>query len=98
MTLPRDLVKENLPKKGFEELGGDHIFYHLILEGKKTAIFTKVSRGSKYKILGNDLVLAMARQCKLTTGDFRKLVECTLSHEEYLKKLNASGHIKYDAP
>jgi len=94
MTLPRDLVKENLPKKGFQELGGDHEFYHLFVDGKKTAIFTKVSRGSKYKILGNDLVLSMAKQCKLTTGDFRKLVECTLSHSAYLDKLKESGHLK----
>jgi len=35
MTLQRDLIKENLPKKGFVEFGGDHTFYHLVVEGKK---------------------------------------------------------------
>lgn len=94
MTLQRDLIKENLPKKGFVEFGGDHTFYHLVVEGKKTSIFTKVSRGTKYKILGNDLVHAMAKQCKLTTADFRKLVECTLSHDAYLDNLRKAGHLK----
>lgn len=66
MTLERDKVQDNLPKKGFVETRDrDHIFYHLHHDGRKTHIRTHVSHGSKYKVLGNDLVSAMARQCKL---------------------------------
>lgn len=95
MVLKRDIVQSNLPKKGFVETRDrDHVFYHFYHNGKKTHIRTHVSHGSKYKILGNDLVSSMARQCKLTTKKFRGLAECTVSHEEYIRELQGSGEIE----
>lgn len=94
MTLERDKVQDNLPKKGFVETRDrDHIFYHFHHDGRKTHIRTHVSHGSKYKVLGNDLVSAMARQCKLTTKMFRGLAECTVSHDDYIEALKSSGEV-----
>jgi hypothetical protein len=94
MVLERDKVQSNLPKKGFEEVrDGDHIFYHFKYEGKLTHIRTKVSHGTKYKFLGEDLVSLMARQCKVTTKAFRGLAECTVSHSEYVTLLKNSGEV-----
>lgn len=94
MNLERSKVKENLPKKGFvEQDDRNHVFYHFKHDGKKTHIRTHVSHGSKYKTLGNDLVSKMAKQCKLTTKNFRSLAECTISHEEYIKLLEEAGEI-----
>lgn len=94
MNLERDLVQQNLPKKGFvERRDRDHIFYHLHHDGKKTHIRTHVSHGTKYKVLGPDLVSSMSKQCKLTASDFRKLAECTLSHPDYIGKLKAAGEL-----
>lgn len=95
MSLERSKVKTNLPKKGFVETDDrDHIFYHFFHEGKKTHIRTHVSHGSKYKTLGDGLVSTMAKQCKLTTKNFKKLAECTLSHEDYVAELKSSGEVQ----
>ena len=94
MNLERELVQQNLPKKGFNEVRNrDHVFFLFYHEGKKTHIRTHVSHGSKYKVLGSDLVSKMAKQCKLTASDFRALAECTLSHAGYVAKLTAAGEI-----
>jgi hypothetical protein len=94
MSLDRSKVQVNLPKKGFvEQDDRKHVFYHLHYDGKKTHIRTHVSHGSKYKILGDDLVAKMAVQCKLTSKNFRCLAECTLSQEDYFELLRESGEI-----
>lgn len=94
MSVERDKVQENLPKKGFVETRDrNHIFYHFHYEGKKTHIRTHVSHGSKYKTLGNDLVSSMAKQCKLTTKLFRGLAECSVSHDDYVEVLKGSGEV-----
>lgn len=94
MNLERSLVQQNLPKKGFvEQRDREHVFYLFHHEGKKTHIRTHVSHGSKYKVLGSELVSKMAKQCKLTASDFRALAECTLSHSEYIGKLEDTGEI-----
>lgn len=94
MNLERAKVQSNLPKKGFVERDDrKHIFYHFHHGGKKTHIRTHVSHGSKYKTLGDDLVSKMAKQCKVTTKNFRGLAECTVSHEDYIKLLTESGDV-----
>ncbi len=94
MNLERAKVQENLPRKGFLETDDrKHIFYHLHHEGKKTHIRTQVSHGSKYKVLGDDLVSKMARQCKLTTKNFIGLAECNVSQADYIRLLKEAGEI-----
>lgn len=94
MKIERSEIMANLPKKGFvEENGRKHIFFHFTIEGKKTPIRTHVSHGSKYKTLGDDLVSAMAKQCKVTSKNFCGLAECTISEAEYIELLEAGGHI-----
>ncbi len=94
MNLERSKVQDNLPRKGFDEQDDrKHIFYHFRHDGKKTHIRTHVSHGSKYKTLGDDLVSTMAKQCKLTTKNFKGLVECTVSHEDYVQLLKEAGEV-----
>jgi len=94
MPLDRSEVENALEQKGFAVTEGDHKFftYHTI-KGKKTQIFTKTSHGSKYRKLGDDLVNAMSKQCKLTMPQFKQLVACTLDQTEYQKLLVAAGYI-----
>lgn len=95
MSLERDDVESKLSVKGFRlQDDRDHRFYWLHIDEAKQAIYTKVSTGTKYRTLGNDLVLAMARQVRLTTKEFRQLVECSLTAEGYLELLRARGHLK----
>ena len=85
----RSAIQESLTKKGFmEKPGGDHFRYVFVLrDGRKTGVFTKMSRGTQYKYLSDNLLAQMARQCKLTKIDFLALVDCPLSREAYEEKL-----------
>ena len=85
MSLERADVVGALTAKGFKEQPDrSHDYYWLYVDGKKTQINTHVSRGTAYKTLGDDLVWAMAKQLKITTKQFRQLVECTLSEVGYI--------------
>lgn len=91
----RESIHESFIKKGFlEKPGGDHkrYIYHS-QEGKKTAVHTKMSRGTKYKYLGDPLVAQMAKQCKLSKTDFLALIDCPLSRQEYEEKLKQQGDL-----
>lgn len=92
-SLERDDVEASLKRKGFVEEAGDHKFYRLVVGGQTTGICTKTSRGKKYKTLGKDLVGHMAKQLFLTTKQFQQLVECTLSHEEYVALLQSRDEL-----
>lgn len=91
MPLERDDVEGALLKKGFEAddkgHNRDHRFYRLHVGGKRTSIFTKVSRGSHDKTLRDPLVKRIAQQLQLTKKEFETLVECSLSGAAYVDLL-----------
>ena len=92
-SLERADIESSLSRKGFtEETDRNHRFFKLVVGGKYTGIYTKTSHGSaKYKTLGNELVKKMASQIKLRTDDFVRLVDCTLTGEQYLTLLRERG-------
>lgn len=93
MQRDRRDVQQSLSRKGFEESESNHhthYIYHTA-DGQKTPVKTRVSRGSSYKSLGDDLLGKMAKQCKLTKADFIDLVDCPLSREEYEMRLVQNG-------
>lgn len=91
----RDAIQESFLRKGFQEKqGGDHWRYiYFSCGGQKTAVHTKLSRGSKYKYPSDALIAQMAKQCRLAKGDFLALVDCPLSREGYEEKLRVQGAI-----
>lgn len=94
-SLKKDMVVRNLTKKGFVQDEGDHLFLHYVrLDGKKTAIRTKVSHGSKSD-LTTGLVSAMARQCHLTTQQFKQFAECTIDQNQYEQLLTVAGYFSH---
>ncbi len=94
MPLERRDVEASLAKKGFVASEGDHSFFtYRTLAGLKTSTWTKTSHGSGYKTLGDGLVNAMAKQCGLTTAQFKDLVGCPLSQKEVEAILIRNGRI-----
>jgi len=94
MPLERRDVEASLIKKGLLRSEGDHsVFTYHTLAGLKTSTWTKTSRGSRYKSLGDSLVKAMAKHCGLTTGQFKELVGCPLSQKEMEAILIRNGRI-----
>ena len=91
--MPKDArdVIAGLERKGFRGKENDHTFLHLWVNGKKTAIYTKVSHGEKE--IGDKLLGMMARQVKLPRRQFLELVDCPLKTEEYVRILRRDGHV-----
>jgi predicted RNA binding protein YcfA (HicA-like mRNA interferase family) len=75
-----------LQQKGFkEERGRDHIYYFFYRNGVKTRISTKISHNEKD--LTDNLCKFMARQTQLSLSQFRNLVDCSMSGQDYLAHL-----------
>lgn len=91
--MPRDAksVAAGLAGKGFSLREGDHHFYSLVVGGKKTGIFTKISHGERE--IHDGLLAQMAKQTRLVKKDFLDLIDCPMSAAEYLKKLREGGHL-----
>jgi len=97
MPLERRDVEASLERKGFVPRQGDHSFfvYHTIA-GQKTSVWTKTSHGTGHWTSSDNLLSAMAKQCWLTTGQFKQLVACPLSRESLEKVLTDVGRIRAD--
>ena len=95
MQLERREVVRALRKKYFTEEKGsrNHDFYFLIVDNKRTGIFTKVSRGTEYKTLQEKLIKSMAEQIRLEKTQFVDLVSCSLSGDGYLKILRDTNQL-----
>lgn len=92
--MPRDkrAVVGALLRKGFRLREGDHAFFTFhTADGRRTAVFTKVSHS--HKVIPKALVARMGRQCKLSTGEFHALVDCSLSGAGYEALLRERGYL-----
>jgi len=77
------VVKQALNTKGFkEDKKRDHFYYFLFHENKKTEIFTKVSHSASE--IDDKLFSMMARQIRLSSGQFREFVDCALTYDKYI--------------
>ena len=83
-------VEKSLQAKGFRSREGDHNYFNYYSKaGKKTAVFTKTSHGSRE--IDESLLSLMAKQCKLSNKDFGLLIDCPLDRDTYEAKLVARG-------
>ena len=86
-------VEAAVKKKGFRVDEGDHYwFFYWTTGGLKTTIRTKTSHGST-KDLGDGLLKEMARQLRISKGQFLDLVDCPLTREQYEADLEGNGWI-----
>jgi hypothetical protein len=93
MPEKRIIIDQSLTKKGFERSNqSSHLHYKLIIDGKITDIRTKMSMGSNYKTIGDNLLSKMSKQLKMkSVADFRRYIECTYSEESYIGFLKKEG-------
>ena len=94
MVLERRALAAALESKGFAvDTGGqrrDHDVYRLQHQPLEP-VWTKLSRGTKYKTLGRGLVGKIKRQLKLSNKQLEAFVECPMSRDDYLKHLRRLG-------
>jgi hypothetical protein len=91
--MPRDARKiaSSLTKKGFRRREDRDAYFHLYVNERKTPIFTKMSQGETE--IHDGLLGAMARQLQLSKRDFLRLVDCPLTHGQYVQSLRRDGRI-----
>ena len=83
MNLKRRDIERALERKGFKRTEGNHSFFvYYTQAGIKTTAHTKTSHGKGGKDIGDPLISRMAKQCKLTSDDFRQLVDCRLEQRQ----------------
>ena len=82
-------IKSALLNKGFkEEEARGHKLLRLYVNGKKTGISTSLSRGSRYREYGMDLLNYMTRGLRLDiTRQLVNLIECPMSYTQYITYL-----------
>lgn len=94
MSRPTKKVARALTKKGFrEQSGGDHHFYYLYVNGRKTIIATKISRGS-HKDISDRILKQMQNQLRLPYKEFNEYLNCTFSERDYKEFLSQQGIIE----
>jgi hypothetical protein len=84
--MPRDRkeIETALLNKGFRNREGDHHYYvYYTTAGLKSHVFTKTSHTPKMKVIGDELLSMMSRQCRLTKKQFLELVDCPLTRPAY---------------
>lgn len=87
---PMRVIRKALINKGFSEKeGAKHTLYLLMVNGKKSAVFTRLSRGETEANAW--LQSQMADQLHLTKQQFDALVNCPLKYDQYLVLLNEKG-------
>jgi hypothetical protein len=100
--MPRERadILASLTGKGFrlEQKSRDHDFLFLEQAGLTQAVFTKVSRGSSYATLGDELLSRMSKQLRLTRKEFDELVDCPMDEATYLAKLRERGVLRGSRP
>lgn len=86
-SLKSNNIIKGLQKKGFQIIKSDHVHLIFCHNGKRTAIWTKVSHGGN-KEIGDILINKMSQQLRLNNKqEFKNLVDCIISREDYLKIL-----------
>lgn len=95
MPLKKREVEGGLERKGFEKTKETHHIYfrYVTMDGVRTSIQTYTSHGSSGKEIGNKIISHMARQCSLSTRQFRELISCELSRESYEQVLDLQGKL-----
>jgi predicted RNA binding protein YcfA (HicA-like mRNA interferase family) len=84
-------VIENLQRKGFRKRQGGDKYFHLYVDGKKTAVFTFISHGERE--IHDGLLAQMAKQTRLVKKEFLDLVDCPMTDARYLEILRERGHV-----
>jgi len=96
MPKERADIVASLSHKGFElhQHKRDHDFFFLKHPDLTQPVFTKVSRGTEYRTIGDALLARMSKQLHLTRAQFDALVDCTMKKPDYLAVLQSLGVLR----
>lgn len=75
-------VEKALKRVGFEMEPGDHNYFRLYINGKRTSIRTKTSHNRQD--IGDALIEKMRKQVHLTKKQFIDLINNNMTKDEYV--------------
>lgn len=85
-------IDRALNKKGFtKDSSKDHHYFYLIVEGRKTSVYTRMSHGESE--ISKNLESLMARQLYLSKEQFKNLVDCPMTEQDFLRHLRSENII-----
>jgi len=95
MPIKSRLIDMGLCRKGFVKDDRNHHHYiYETINGEKSTVKTMISHSSRGSSdIADKLIAAMARECKLSIANFKKLVKCPLSRGEYEEILRNAGYL-----
>jgi hypothetical protein len=95
MPEKRDNIDAALKSKGFEKSNdSDHYRYNLVFDDKITQIGTKMSRGSKHKTIGDNLLIQMYKQLRMNNvAELKRYIICKYSYKDYVTSLKERNQI-----
>jgi len=83
-----------LKRKGFRQDDSHHKYFILYVNGQKTSVRTRLSRGiAEY---GSSLLTQVRKQLHLSRHQFDDLIECPMSAEDYVQHLLDAGFVTID--
>ena len=92
MPIPNREIQSGLRRKGFVQKNKGHkTLRYIASDGTRTSIFTHYSHGSGGRDVKDRVIGMMARQCKISTKQFRQLVGCPLTIQAYEELLCQRG-------
>jgi hypothetical protein len=98
MPIERETIRKSITEKGFREKdtkrNPSHDDYYLVVNGRQTSIWIRISRGSGYKDYSDDLIKRQARILGVRFTDLYKFLDCTHSGEEFVKILKETGKLQ----
>ena len=91
--IPRRKLERALSQKGFQcEEGHNHRKWFFYYQGRRTQIFTIISRGRGYKDYGNELLNKVKIQLRLDSiKQLIDLVNCPMTETDYMNHLRQQG-------
>ena len=76
---PVRTIRRALLAKGFQEAATHHLEYRLIVSGKKSSVFTRLSHGARE--CDDHLLDLVAKEMRLRRRELNAFIECPLSYE-----------------
>lgn len=85
-------IESVLKKKGFVSREGDHTYFTLVVEGKRTSVFTKISHGIRE--YGSPLLGQIAKQLWLSGRELEDLLDCPMTYENLVSTMRLKGRLR----
>lgn len=85
-----DVTSRLVHKFHFQEVAGSrHRRFHLIQDGR---LIRSIEVPHSKNDIGNGLIALMAKQARVNQAEYRNMISCTMSEDDYLARIDAESN------